>query len=77
MKPPPGTTASEWHDAFYYTPIPSCQPVPGFNVQFDGNNCYLGPKPAKGFVWQNHWYYMPYDACSKGQNDSINCQLVV
>lgn len=74
---PDGTTGFIWNNSFYLKPELDCPPPEGtVKVQFfDGNNCYLGPKPKKGFVWKNVYYYMSYDACSKGTDDGVNCLL--
>jgi len=44
---------------------------------FDGFNCYLGPVPKTGFVYQEKSFYMKYDQCSIGKNDGLNCFLNV
>jgi Tectonin domain len=41
----------------------------------DGLNCYVGPKPKTGFIFQEKYFYMKYDQCSSGKNDGLNCLL--
>jgi hypothetical protein len=41
----------------------------------DGLNCYVGPKPTTGFIYQEKYFYMKYDQCSSGRNDGLNCLL--
>ena len=70
---PTGTKAFQTNNNWYYTPVPNCPSISGFNVQFDGQNCYLGPVPNTGFVWTDRWFERNYDACSIGHFDGSSC----
>jgi hypothetical protein len=69
---PVGTKAFVFSDGFYTTPLRGNQCLLG---TFDGSNCYLGPKPKTGFIYQGKYFYMKYDQCSSGQNDGSHCLL--